>query len=140
MRIWIDCEFNGFGGDLISMGLVDEAGAAFYGVLSCDSPEPWVAEHVMPILGLEPMPLADFQARLCFYLAQYESVHLIADWPEDVSHFCRALITGPGTRLDTPPLTMEVVRIDASSDLPHHALEDARGIRRHMLGEFAWPS
>jgi len=31
--------------------------------------------------------------------------------------------------LNTPPLTMEVLRIDAESTLPHNALHDARGIR-----------
>lgn len=26
MKLWIDCEFNGFGGELISMALIDEEG------------------------------------------------------------------------------------------------------------------
>jgi hypothetical protein len=59
---------------------------------------------------------------------------IIADWPEDIKHFCDALITGPGLRLDTPPLTMEIRRdIDAVSAVPHNALEDARGIMRKHL-------
>jgi hypothetical protein len=133
MNLWIDCEFNSFKGELISMALVDEVGNHFYEVLPCADPHPWVAENVMPILGKPAVSMEEFQMRLCHFLAQYESVHVIADWPEDIGHFMAALITGPGTRLPTPALTMEVVRVDAPSDLPHNALEDARGIRREML-------
>jgi hypothetical protein len=39
------------------------------------------------------------------------------------------LITGPGTRLDTPPLTMEVLRVDTVSTNPHNALADATALR-----------
>jgi hypothetical protein len=59
---------------------------------------------------------------------------LVADWPEDIQHFCELLITGPGLRLDTPPLTIEIRRdLDAVSALPHNALEDARAIKRKHL-------
>ena len=130
--IWIDCEFNEFKGDLISMALVAEDGGEFYEVLDCEQPGAWVAEHVIPILGKAPVSIHEFQDRLQKFLSQYPAIHVIADWPEDVKHFCDALITGPGFRMDTPPLTMEVVRIDALSALPHNALEDARGIKRAM--------
>lgn len=62
------------------------------------------------------------------------AVQQIADWPEDVAHFCNFLITGPGTRIDTPPLTFEVRRdLDAVSKIPHNALEDARAMRLKYL-------
>jgi len=137
MRLWIDCEFNEFKGDLISMALVAEDGDEFYQVLHCENPGAWVAQNVMPILGKAPVGMGEFQVRLRAFLGQYPSIHVIADWPEDIKHFCDALITGPGYRLDTPPLTMEVVRIDADSELPHNALADARGIRAAMLAEVA---
>lgn len=129
MRMYLDCEFNEFKGALISMALVDENGREWYEVVPCEKPGPWVAEHVMPILGRGPVSIPLMQASLSAWLALYDSVHIVADWPEDIAHFCQALITGPGMRLNTPPLTMEVVRIDAESELPHNALADARGIR-----------
>lgn len=129
MKLFLDCEFNEFQGDLISMALVAEDGREWYEVVPCAKPGAWVAEHVMPILGKEPVSFPTMQASLCFWLAQFDQVHVVADWPEDIAHFCRALITGPGYRLDTPPLTMEVLRIDAESAQPHNALADARGIR-----------
>lgn len=133
MNLYLDCEFNEFKGALISMALVDENGREWYEVVPCENPGSWVAEHVMPILGRGPVSIPMMQASLSAWLSLYESIHVIADWPEDIAHFCGALITGPGMRLNTPPLTMEVIRIDSVSELPHNALADARGIRNHIL-------
>ena len=133
MRLFIDCEFNEFKGDLISMAIVAENGDEFYEVLDCPNPGPWVKGHVMPILNKDSIPYHVFQHRLQSFLMQYNSIELIADWPEDIKHFCECLITEPGYRLDTPPLTMTIYRIDASSALPHNALEDARGIADYFL-------
>lgn len=129
MNIYLDCEFNEFKGELISMALVAEDGHEWYEVVPCDAPGEWVAQHVMPILGKPAISVVAMQCSLRMWLAQFDAVHIVADWPEDIAHFCNALITGPGYRLDTPPLTMEVVRVDAPSELPHNALADARGIR-----------
>lgn len=134
MRIWIDTEFNEFRGALISMALVAENGREFYEVLECPKPGPWVAQHVMPILGKKPVLLGELQAKLYLFLKRYYAVHIVADWPEDIAHFCQTLITGAGKRLDTPPLTLEIRRdLDAVSKIPHNALEDARAMRaRHL--------
>ena len=132
MNIYIDTEFNDFGGDLISLAMVDENCREFYAVLNCQNPTPWVAENVIPVLGQRFASLRMLQTRMEAWLAEYDSVHIVADWPEDIAHFCRALITGPGMRMDTPPLTLEVRR-DLSSEasaIPHNALEDARAIWR----------
>lgn len=52
MNLYIDCEFNGFGGQLISMALVAEDGTEFYEVVPLlEEVTPWVAEHVMPVLN-----------------------------------------------------------------------------------------
>jgi hypothetical protein len=136
MRLWIDTEFNEFKGGLISLGLVDESGRIFYEVLHCGNPGPWVAANVIPRLGQAPIPLLELQGRLWRFLGRYDSIHVIADWPEDIKHFCDALILGPGQRIDTPPLTMEVRRdLDSSkSAVPHNALYDALAIRSMALG------
>lgn len=131
MRVWVDCEFNEFKGDLISMALVAEDGLEWYCVLPCENPGAWVAQHVMPILRQQPVSRAAFSRSLYLWLAQYDAVHVIADWPEDIAHFCESLITGPGERINTPPLTMEIRRdLDLiPSAVPHNALDDARAIR-----------
>lgn len=135
MIIYIDTEFNSFKGALISIALVAQSGHEFYQSVGCARPDPWVAEHVMPVIGIEPMAKTVVQALLQDFLAQFDSVHIVADWPEDIQHFCELLITGPGKRLNTPPLTMEVRRdLDAESRIPHNALEDARAIRAKHMG------
>tara|TARA_B100000929_G_scaffold249264_1_gene208549 strand:- start:728 stop:1171 length:444 start_codon:yes stop_codon:yes gene_type:complete len=133
-KLFIDCEFNSAGGQLLSMALVGADCDEFYAEIPLSNKEPvngWVKDNVLPLMEFEnPLPLDVFQRELEHFLNQYEAVHVIADWPEDIKYFCEALITGPGERINTPPLTMEIRRdLDAPSKVPHHALWDARGIR-----------
>jgi hypothetical protein len=132
MRIFIDCEYNGFMGELISMALVADSGEEFYEVLRCAEPCEWVANNVIPILHKQPINALEFECVLQNFLMRFDHIHVIADWPDDIKHFCDALVTGPGRRLNTPPLTMEIIQIDAESELPHNALHDARGIREAL--------
>lgn len=133
MRLFLDCEFNGFKGQLISMALVSDDGHEWYEVLHCQNPVDWVAEHVMPILFKPTTDPLLFAISLQAFLSQFPTIHIVADWPEDIQHFCNALITGPGQRINTPPLTLEILRIDSVSEVPHNALHDARGIRNEVL-------
>lgn len=129
MKLFIDGEWNSYGGDLISLALVPAIGESFYEVLGCDKPDPWVAENVMPKLQKEPITMASMQEKMWSYLNQFESIHVIADWPEDVMWFCKVLVTGPGTRIDTPPLSFEILRVDTISKNPHNALADAEALK-----------
>ena len=52
---YLDCEFNGYKGDLISLALVIDDDNYFYEVLGCPNPVSWVAENVMPILIRNPL-------------------------------------------------------------------------------------
>lgn len=141
MRFFIDCEWNDWQGELISMALVSECGRfEFYEVLGCAGPSPWVAANVMPHLAAPPhiafMPIGreQFVIKLSAFLRRYTSVLIVADWPEDIVHFCEAIVTGPGMRIDTPDLHFHVWRgLDGESKLPHNALEDARGLRDAAL-------
>lgn len=133
MRIFIDCEFNSMNGQLLSMALVPLNAKApqFYQELQIhEEIHPWVAEHVIPHMHKEKVDVPSFQCLLEGYLRQFKRVDLICDWPEDSSYFTRIMITGPGTRIETPPLTIEIRRdLDAVSEVPHHALYDAIAMR-----------
>lgn len=140
MIVFIDCEWNGYGGGLITMALVAMDGREMYAALPMgETMTPWVAANVLPVVvtkEVELMPTRlELASRIAGFLAPYDAVHLIADWPEDIQRFCEAIVTGPGIRIDTPRLTMEVRRDmdDAQSALPHNALEDARALRIHYL-------
>lgn len=136
MRLWIDTEFNGYKGELLSMALIDDDGREWYEVrLWRGEVDPWVAENVLPVFSKAAIPIELMQLSLQQFLSAYDSVHVVADWPEDIEHFCALLITGPGERIDTPPLTMEVRR-DLNTDnslTPHNALADARDLRKQGL-------
>lgn len=132
MKLFLDTEFNEFGGDLISLALVPEdGGAAFYEVLPCPAPGEWVKQHVMPVLRREAISHHTFRRYLQAYLRPWPWVTIIADWPDDIQYFCRMLITGPGHAIATPPLVFELRRDLSSegSDMPHNALADALALR-----------
>lgn len=147
-RLWIDTEFNEFRGELISIALVGEDGREFYEVLPPpkDGFGPWVAQHVVPVLHRGfGVTLAEVQAGLHTFLAAYKSVHLIADWPEDIEHFLKLLIVGPGQRIGPDRWTMEVRRdlpnTADTSRVPHNALEDAKALRAsHLTMEAECPA
>lgn len=133
MRLWLDTEFNDFKGDLISMALISDDGREWYEVLPCMKPSPWVAKNVMPILGKAPVMARDMTLSLRSFLKQFDNAHIVADWPEDISHFCNTLIVGPGLCINTPPLTFEIRHdLPNTADIsvvPHNALEDAKALR-----------
>ena len=130
MKLFIDGEWNSFKGSLISMALVPIDGSTpFYEVLECNDPKPWVKENVIPKLYNYPISIEAFWDRLEKFLMQYQEVEIIADWPEDIAYFCNALITGPGSRINTPSISMRIIRIDSVSTDPHNALADAIGLR-----------
>lgn len=133
MRLWIDCEWNSFDGDLISIALVSENDIEFYEEIECKNPHEWVSKHVIPLLFKQKVTYKQLQNNLSVFLNQFGSIHIIADWPEDIERFCKLLIVDAGIRLNTPPLTMQVVRIDAKSEIPHNALYDARALKREMI-------
>ena len=146
MRYFLDTEFNGFGGALLSLALVPEDGEEFYATLHCDDPiEPWVERHVAPFLDMVPeqlagprMSRADARSGLAHYLQADPAPLLLADWPEDIAQFCMLLLTGPGTMVPVPPISFELMPLPgfstaANSAVPHNALHDARALRDHVL-------
>lgn len=146
MRYFLDTEFNGFGGELISLALVPEDGDDFYITLELkEQPNAWVARHVLPHLDHVPVGLQsprlprDTAARaLSDYLTMDPRPELVADWPEDISQFCNLLMTGPGAMVPIPPLTFRLVPLQgfgtaANSTVPHNAWHDARALRDHLL-------
>ena len=147
MRYFLDTEFDGIGGRLISLALVPEdGGEEFYAVIAGDADVPWVQRHVMPFLDMVPPALkqphltrAEVAHDLARWLANDDRIEIVADWPEDIAQFSMLLITGPGDMVDIGPVTFRMVRIGgfscaANSKVPHNALHDARALRTHILG------
>jgi hypothetical protein len=139
MRLFLDTEFNGFGGGkLISMALVPENDSkrTFYKEIEMtDQLDPWVRENVVPHLVLIPCSRYEFQQALSQYLWEVGDCTIIADWPDDIRYFCESLITGPGECLSLlHNMKFELdFGIEYESLVPHNALHDARAIKEFYL-------
>ena len=140
MRFFLDTEFNGFGGKLMSMALVPENLNApeFYCEIEVkDQLDPWVAVNVAPHMFQVPVGYGVFQFALSRYLLniEYDEIIIVADWPDDIRYFCEAMITGPGERIIMPTNIMFELdfSIKYESMVPHNALHDARAIRDFYL-------
>jgi hypothetical protein len=126
MRYFLDAEFNGFGGQLISLALVpeDQEASSFYEALQYHAPEAWVADHVLPVLQTRPISRPE----------------MIADWPEDIAQLTLLMVTGPGWRMPLPRLRFKLLDLpffdsETLSDVPHNACHDAMALRAYVLAE-----
>lgn len=127
--LYLDCEFDGFMGSLISMALVGEDCEWYEVKFHPEIQDEWVRKNVIPILGKSPVSNAVFIRSLESFLSEFEAVEIVVDWPDDIKHFCQSLITGPGTAIKTPFISFVLDRsITYESKIPHNALEDARAI------------
>ena len=146
LRYFLDTEYNGWGGALLSLALVPEDGEELYITLDWNGPlEEWVERNVVPYLDMVPdslvssrMSRADAARTLAHYLAGDPAPVIVADWPEDIAQFNMLLVTGPGVMVEVPPLTFEFVELSgfstaANSKVPHNALHDARALRDQIL-------
>ena len=144
MRYYIDTEFNGTEGQLLSIALVREDGAHFYEVLHAhELIVPWVKEHVAPHFGQEPVARLQAVKKMQKFLRKDSGPHVfIADWPEDIVHFNAMLLRDHGKRNDPfryACLLLHMPGFDTalSSRLPHNALEDARALADHVEANLA---
>jgi hypothetical protein len=142
MRYFLDTEFNGFCGELISIALVpeDTAWAPFYAAIAIDEPTEWVKANALPVLGVEPQSREAVRDRFAAYLMNDPAPLLVADWPEDIALAARLLITGPGYMKPVRSIRFELVDPDiigpgVPSAVPHNALHDAMALRATVL---AW--
>jgi hypothetical protein len=140
MRYFLDTEFNGFGGSLISLALVpeDPDQPAFYAATACDNPTDWVRANVLPFLEIDPVAPNELGRRMAAYLHNDEDPLLVADWPEDIALAARALIAAPGRRYAVSHIRFELCDIydfdsASSSAVPHNAYHDAMALRAHIL-------
>ena len=124
--LFLDCEWNSFGGEFIAIALVSPEGDTFYRAVECINPHPWVAENVLPVLATPTISKTQLQSELEQFLNQWSEVHVVADWPEDFIHFNALLLAGPGTRINLPHVTMEIdLALFGASEVPHNAFFDA---------------
>lgn len=144
MRYYIDTEFNGTGGQLLSLALVRQDGAEFYEVLHPhELIVPWVKAHVVPHFGQEPVARLQLVKKLQKFLRKDDGLggpHVfIADWPEDLLHFNMMLLRDHGKRNDPLRFACLLLHLPGfdtaeASALPHNALADAHALAAYVEG------
>jgi hypothetical protein len=146
MRYFLDTEFNGWNGALLSLALVPDEGEELYLTLDWDGTlGEWVERNVVPYLDAVPEPLVsprmsriDAARTVAHYLAGDPEPLIVADWPEDIAQLSALLVTGPGVMVEVPGLRFQFLPLSgfstaANSKVPHNALHDARALRDHVL-------
>lgn len=153
MKYYIDCEFDGFDGELISMAFVSQSDRSFYFINKKyehlgSAKEQWVNDNVIPILFNSPQtPIVDKLENIPFHIYSYllddlkehEIPHFISDWPEDIKYLCKSVLTGPGQMVSINTFNCSVVRVnsypnDIEGAYQHNAWWDAYCLK-HRLSE-----
>ena len=145
MDYFLDTEFNGFFGELISLALVREDGESLYIIYKIESElDPWVRDNVVPILATDKCEnriIAKTRLEGANAIAKFlkgDSVpYIITDWPDDVKYFCQAIITGPGVMASIPRVVFDIVRVDAypttlEGAVQHNAWWDALALKHRL--------
>jgi hypothetical protein len=138
--LFLDTEFNGLHGELISMALVSADGRVFYEVLDTSEMDIdlFVAEHVLPKLDQEPVTYLELCRVLVAFLRQFSDVEVVADWPADFEHLCRAMTQGAVSTGKWDVLVELSMRLVTTPKLsptrPHNAVSDAIALRDWWLG------
>jgi hypothetical protein len=149
MKYYLDTEFNGYRGELISLALVREDGPELY-LVTHRLPEviPWVKDNVIPVLFAKSADDAViwrtdlFGEQIANFMREDLFPVIIADWPDDIRYFCECLITGPGKMVDLPAdgkgaIDFVVERVDSYPSrlreaVQHNALWDARALQMRL--------
>lgn len=130
MSLYLDTEFNGFGGRLISLALVSDIdGESFYGILPLPSNiHPWVQEHVIPFLGGDSVPDHVFDHKLINFLHRRDAEVIYADWPADFVYLLERLYTSNGFQYQVFPCLQLLNSGKLYPKVPHNALSDATAL------------
>jgi hypothetical protein len=135
--VFLDTEFNGFHGHLLSMAICGNGIEPFYEVIDAPVTHPWVSEHVAPFFGKEPIPYRIFEEKLHEYLMHLGHCEVIADWPEDLCHLYRCLCAEGGKMLNFNFTAKLITSGQLFPHTPHNALSDAEALRDWYLLEAA---
>ena len=146
MIYFLDTEFNGFGGELMSLGLVRQDGESLYLVYTRPvNMEDWVEKNVEPILYSVPegatvhdVSWAEGSQMIADFLRNDRDITIITDWPDDIRYFCQAIITGPGMMVNLDNIAFRMVRVDAyptklEGAVQHNALWDAMSLKEKWM-------
>ena len=149
MKYFLDCEFDGHSGPLLSLALVNEApgGASVHIRTTARAADPWVRENVEPLMDFHAaswsreVELHEVGETIRKFLRDNGDLTIVADSVVDIARFCRALSTNRdgGWASVEGDMRFEVYDVAAyPTDVPgavqHNAWWDAMALRRKLTG------
>jgi hypothetical protein len=144
MRYFVDAEFNGFGGELISLAAVPESSVRphFYEAIGCQRPSLWVRTQLLPVLQIKPKSRGEVAHLFASYLESDPEPLIVSDCAESVAHAALLLTDHSGARLMPARVRFELLpasdfSAQAVSELPFNAYRDALALRTHILAQEA---
>jgi hypothetical protein len=144
---YIDCEFDGNDGPLLSIAMVRGDGYSLHvAVRDIAISDPWVAANVLPIIDRHnahigcSVRINEVGRVLRDFIGDCQKPTIIADSPVDIGRFCRAISTGPdGGWMSTgfPGMTFSVRNVDCyptalEGAVQHNAWWDAMALRAKL--------
>lgn len=142
MRYYLDCEFDGFGGSLISVGFVREDRHSLSFVVQDWADDPWVRANVIPILWAANASTKfctpeEGAAMVADFLKGDPDPVIVTDWPADIRYFCQLIEFPGGNMAPIPGLKFEFRRVDAyptqlEGAVQHNAWWDAMALREKL--------
>lgn len=127
-KLYLDTEFNGFDGELLSLALVSDCGKEFYEEIEFDGlHDTWVRRNVVPKLGKPPLRPLIFKQEFHKFILQFDNPTIVCDWHTDAVYFCK-LLSGfdYASSLDYPCSIQIIKTPQGEPVMVHHALADAK--------------
>lgn len=146
---YIDCEFDGHDGALLSMALVRDGGDSIHIKTDATPTDPWVVANVMPIMGSHNalksatgVPVDSVGEVVRAFIGDVACPIIVADSPVDIGRFCRAISTSPAggwASTKYPAMRFEVHNVDCYPTamigaVQHNAWWDAMALRAALKG------
>jgi hypothetical protein len=139
---FIDCEFDGHGGELLSIGVVRDDGGSIHIRTDIEAKDAWVRANVVPVMDSHsaPMsqwvPLNEVGPSILHFMGDDPRPVVVADSPVDIGRFCKAISTGATGEWQSvyfEKMTFIVESVDCyPTDLPgavqHNAWWDAMAL------------
>jgi len=150
MKYYIDCEFDGHRGHLLSLAMVCENGYSIHIGTDVIPKEQWVIDNVLTIIIDDHCADVDIYSKLNSvglhirnFLGNDSTPHIIADSPVDIGRFCKAISTdvdGEWCSTEYQHMTFEVFNVDCypttlEGAVKHNAWWDAMALKAKLEGE-----
>lgn len=144
---YIDTEFDGHGGALLSFAMVRDDDYSIHIKTNQNPADPWVAQNVMPamkrhnadiaITGITPNEVGRY---LRLFIGDDKAPIIKADSPVDIARFCQAISTddrGNWASAEYPRMTFEVHNVDCyptilTGAVQHNAWWDAKALKEKL--------